>query len=226
MYEQFAEWFWIALFAAIIIYGLSNALTEPWRVKQFYKRINFSNTGSSNFEVAPYTESLLLKAQMTRSLYIGDYRGFRVEQFSSLSKQRRKFTFSKIARKRNQQVWTVTIVALAKPLPSFCARPTFVPEATEYVLRGDAVLFPNDEEFAKRMHVVAPNHPLVRKRINAEVRHYFKGIDPRSLEVVSTYLIHKRPRQSYDGGDSLQQDLDAVVKLAIALNEIDPAVTS
>lgn len=225
MFEQHAEGFWVALFLALVLYSIFNTVTVPWRVKRFYANLNFNNEGGLRFDVSAFAESQLLRGQMTKSLYRGDYQGNRVEQFAAFSTQRRKFTLNRITRKRNQKVWTITIVVLDDPLPTFCARPTFVPEAPEYMLQNDAVLFPDDAEFAKRMHVVAPDHQEVRKLLDGEVKSYLTGLDPVSLEVVASYLIHRRPREPHDSGAALQKDLNAAVMLTAALSNKVPAAT-
>lgn len=219
MFEQYAEWFWLALFVALILYGVSNTVSVPLRVKRFYRQLGFTDAGANAFDTSPYSESLLLQGWATRSHYCGDYNGCSVEQFAAVSTDRRKFTLNKVIRRRNQQVWTVTIVDVKTPLATFCARPMRVPEAPEYVLHNDAVLFPDDDGFTSRMHVVAGDHAAARKLINSDIREYLSGIDPLALESVSTRLIHRRPRQPHDTGKALQQDLDAVVKLSNLLAE-------
>jgi hypothetical protein len=96
-----------------------------------------------------------------------------------------------------------------------------VAEAPEYVLNNDAVLFPDDEAFSRRIHVVAEDHAQARKLINAQVRDYLNGTDPDplALELVQNRLIHRRLRQPHDTGRVLQKDLDAVVQLANALRQ-------
>ncbi|MEM7259927.1 MAG: hypothetical protein AAF404_21345 [Pseudomonadota bacterium] len=220
MFEQYAEWFWLALFVAVILYGLSNTISVPLRVKRFYASLGFTDGGVNAFETAPYVESLLLQGLTTNHHYSGEYEGIRIEQFAAISKQRRQFTLNKVIRKRNQQVWTVTVVLLNSSVTGFCARPIRVPEAPEYMFNGDAVLFPDDDAFSSRVHVVATDHAQARKVISAEIREYLDGIDPLSLESVQSVLIHRRTRQPHDTGAQLQKDLDAMVRLAGLVQQV------
>lgn len=222
MFEQYAEQFWIALFMALVLYGVSNAIRVPLVVKRFYKKLGFNDEGPVEFDSSLFADSLLLQGEKTSHLYGGVYDGYKLNQFEAYSTQRRKFTVNKAQRKRNQKIWTVTVISLDKPLANFCARPVLVPEAPEYLLNSEAVLFPDHEDFAKRIHVVATDHASARALFNAEVREYLNGSDPDplALESVQSVLIHRRPRQPHDTGKQLKKDLDAVVSLAGTLTDL------
>lgn len=222
MFEQYADQLWIGLFMALVLYGVSNAIRVPLVVKRFYKKLGFNDEGPVQFDSSPFTESLLLHGEKTSHLYRGVYDGYQMYQFAAHSVQRRKFTVNKAQRKRNQKIWTVTVMSLDKPLANFCARPVLVPEAPEYLLNSEAVLFPEHEDFAKRVHVVASDHARARKLFTAEIREHLNGSDPDplALESVQSFLIHRRPRQPHDTGKQLQKDIDAVVRLAKTLREL------
>ncbi len=214
MFEAYAEYFWIALFAAIVLYGLANAIQVPLVVKKFYQRLGFTDQGESTFSDEPLQGTELLQGLVTAGLYTGTYRGHRVTQCAAQSADRRKFTFNKVARKRNQLVWTVTTVECAAPLPEFCARPTRVADAPAYILQQEGVVFPDDDSFANKVHVAAKDHAAVRRLFTVFIRERLNGIDPVSLESAGNVLIYKSPRLPHDAGSTLEKDLNLVVDMA------------
>ena len=70
MFEEYAEYFWIALFAALVLYGLANAIQVPLVVKKFYKRAGLTDQGQSVFADEPLDRSVLLNGMMTPAFYI------------------------------------------------------------------------------------------------------------------------------------------------------------
>jgi hypothetical protein len=156
---------------------------------------------------------VLLETLNASHVFIGTHDGFRVEQFAAFPETRHKFTFSRVQRKRNQAVWTITLLHGEQPLFPFCARPTNVTDAIEYVLHGGNVDFGDDERFTRRVHVMADDHERCQSLFTPKIRDYLNHIDPISVETVGSVLIHKAPRQPHDIGTKLQADLDAVVGL-------------
>ena len=213
MFEQYAEYFWIALFAALVFYGLFQTISAPFLVKKFYNKLGFTDQGKSLLDTPPYQPSVLLETLNASHVFVGTRDGFRVEQFAAFPETRHKFTLSRVQRKRNQAMWTITLLHGDKPLFPFCARPTNVTDAIEYVLRGGNVDFGDDDGFTKRVHVMAEDDEQCRRVLTPEIREYLKHIDPVSVETVGSLLIHKSPRQPHDIGDRLQADIDAVVTL-------------
>jgi len=211
MFEQYADYFWIALFAALVFYGLWQTVSAPFLVKRFYRHIEFDDQGKSLLDRPPYQPSILLKNLQAAHLYKGSYEGFRMEQFAAFPVTRHKFTLSRVQRKRNQAMWTITLLDGERDLQPFSARPTNVTEAVEYILKGDNVDFPDDESFSKRVHVMADDHIGIKALLTPDIREYLKNIDPVSVETVGAVLIHKSPRQPHDTGSKLRSDLDAVV---------------
>ncbi|OED38972.1 hypothetical protein AB833_17555 [Chromatiales bacterium (ex Bugula neritina AB1)] len=213
MFEQYTGYLWTALFAALVFYSLWQVVSAPFLVRRFYKKLGFSDHGKSAFESAEYQPSILLKTLNASHVYRGVYKGNRVEQFAGFPETRYKFTMSRVQRKRNQVLWTISILHSESPLVPFCARPTTVTDALEYVLAQDNVTFPDDEPFTNRVHVTAEDHALARKVMTAPVRQYLNNIDPVSLEVVGSLLILKVPRQPHDTGNKLNADLNTLVDL-------------
>ena len=211
MFEQYAEYFWVTLFAALVIYGLWQSVSAPFLVKRFYKNIDFADKGKSTLDEGPYQSSMLLEELNASHIYSGLYKGYRVEQFFGFPETRYTFTLSRVQRKRNQAMWTITLLHGDKPLLPFCARPTNVKEAMEYVLTGGNVDFTEDEGFTKRVHVMAEDHEKCREALTPKIREYLKNIDPISVETVGKMLVHKSPRQPHDTGNKLQSEIDAVL---------------
>ena len=50
MFEQYADYFWVTLFAALVIYGLLQSVSAPFLVKRFYKNIDFTDQGKSTLD--------------------------------------------------------------------------------------------------------------------------------------------------------------------------------
>ena len=213
MFEQYVDYFWVTLFAALVIYGLLQSVSAPFLVKRFYKNIDFADKGKSTLDEGPYQSSMLLEELNASHIYSGLYKGYQVEQFFGFPETRYKFTLSRVQRKRNQAMWTITLLHGDKPLFPFCARPTNVKEAMEYVLAGGNVDFSEDEGFSKRVHVMAEDHEKCRQALTPEIREYLKNNDPISVETVGTMLVYKSPRQPHDTGDKLQSEIDAVLGL-------------
>lgn len=219
MFEQYADYFWIALFGGLVFYGLWQTISAPLLIKRFYKTSAFSNQGKSTLTAPPYDQSLLLEKLNAGNVYRGMYQGQRVEQFAAFPESRYTFTFSRVKRKRNQVMWTISVLHLDEPLVAFCARPTTVTDAIEYVMNRDNVLFPDDEPFANRVHVLADDHALTRKSLSDSIRQYLNNIDPVSLESVGKLLILKAPRQPHDAGTRLKSELDALLDIHRSLSQ-------
>ncbi len=214
MFEQFAEYFWIALFAALVLYGLGNAIQVPFLVKKFYRKKDFEDHGKSTFDEAPLVNSKLLKGFQTPNVYSGSYRNHRVSQFAAYSVNRRKLTMNKAIRKNNQLSYTISIVHLETLCPVFCARPTRVTESPSYIFEEQGVLFPDDEGFVNKVHVMAEDHAAVRKLFTIFIRERLNAIDPVSLESLGTVLIYKSPRLPHDAGTTLEKDLTILIDIA------------
>lgn len=218
MFEQYADQLWMALFAAVILYGVWQTVRAPYLVKKFYKQNNLTDHGKSELSGPPYGQSLVLEKLHANHIYRGQYRGYQVEQFAAFPEDRHKFTLNKTKRKHNQAVWTVSLIHSEKPLLQFCARPTTVTAAIAYVFDRDNVVFPDDEKFTNRVHVQSDNHTGVIDAFSKELRAHLTGIDPISLESVGEQLIQLTPRQPYDVGAKLQSDMDALIKMYEVLN--------
>ena len=213
MFEQYADQLWMALFAAVIFYGIWQAVRAPFLVKKFYKQNDLADHGKSELVDPPYAQSLVLEKLHANNVYRGQYRGYQVEQFAAFPEDRHKFTLNKTKRKHNQAMWTVSVIHSEKPLVQFCARPTTVTAAVGYVFDQDNVVFPEDEKFTNRVHVQSDNHSGVVDAFSEELRTHLTGIDPISLESIGGQLIQLTPRQPYDVGQKLQADLDALIKV-------------
>jgi len=198
MFEQYADYFWIGLFAMLVFYGLWQTISAPFLVKRFYRKIDFEDQGKSLLEHGHYQPSMLLKGLNASNVYTGSFDGYRVEQFFAFPETRHKFTMSRVKRKRNQAMWTITLLHGEQPLLPFCARPTNVTDAIEYVLKGGNIDFGEDEGFTKRVHVMADDHEKCKQLFTPKIRDYLKNIDPVSVE-------------PHDIGNKLRSELEAVV---------------
>lgn len=219
MFEQYADQFWLALFAAIIFYGIWLTVRAPFLVKKFYKQNNFTDYGKSDLSEPPYDLSLVLEKLHANKIYRGQYSGYQVEQFAAFPEDRHKFTLNKTKRKHNQSMWTVTLIHCEAPLLQFCARPTTVTAAIGYVLNQNSVVFPDDEKFTNRVHVQSDDHAALVDAFTAEVRTHLTGIDPVSLESVGSQLIQLTPRQPHDVGEKFESDLDALIRMCEVLRD-------
>ena len=213
MFEQFAEYFWLALFAALVLYGLANTIQVPFLIKKFYRKKEFEDQGKSTFSEAPLQNSKLLKGLKTPNVYSGTYRNYKVQQFAAFSVNRRKLTMNKAIRKNNQLSWTISVAYLDTELPEFCARPTKVTESPSYIFDEQGVLFPEDESFVNKVHVMAGDHAAVRKLFTIYIRERLTGIDPVSLESLGKVLIYKSPRFPHEAGTKLEKDLTLLIDM-------------
>lgn len=211
MFELIADYFWVVLFAALVLYGLWQTVSAPFFVKRFYQNMNFRDNGKSRFDSHPYDSVVILQGLKASHVYSGTYKDYRVEQFAAFPETRHKFTMSRVQRKRNQAIWTVTLLHCEKPIMPFCARPTTVTDAMSYVLEGGNIDFEEDEGLTKRVHVLADDHEKCKALLTPKVRDYLKHIDAISLESAGSLLVHKSPGQPHDVGQKLQGDLDALV---------------
>ena len=69
MFEQYVDYFWVTLFAALVIYGLLQSVSAPFLVKSFYKKINFKDQGKSTLDEGPYQSSMLLEELNASHIY-------------------------------------------------------------------------------------------------------------------------------------------------------------
>ena len=221
MFEQYTDHIWTALFAAVVFYGLWLRVRAPFLVRKFYRQHGFDDTGDSSLDEAPFGQSVLLKRLKASNLYTGAYKNHQVAQFAAFPEDRHKFTMSKAKRKQNQAMWTVTVLHSKQPSVPFCARPTTVTSALEYVLDRSCVEFPDDEKFANKVHILADDHQAVRKAFTTPVREYLTKVDPVSLESVGSMLIYMGPRQPHDVGDKFQAELDALVEIYDEINSVE-----
>lgn len=221
MFQQYAGYFWAALFAALVLYSLWRAIGAPFLVRRFYLKNGFADLGESTLDVSPYDQSLLLRRLSTKKVYAGNYKNLVVKQFEAGPDTRGKFTMSQAQRTKNKVRWTISLVELNPPLPVFCARPTRAAEAIEYLLGGDGIDFPEDEGFSNRVHVISDDARYAREVMLPAVREHLTGVDPVSLESTGDMLILKSPRQPHDVGGKLLGELDGVVGLCQLLRGAD-----
>lgn len=221
MFEQYTDHIWAALFAAVVFYGLWLWIRAPFLVRKFYRQHGFVDTGKSSLDETPFGESVLLKRLNASNVYTGVYKNHQVAQFAAFPEDRHKFTMSKAKRKQNQAMWTVTVLHSEQPKLQFCARPTTVTSAIEYVLDRTCVEFPDDERFANKVHILADDHHAVRKAFTTPVREYLTKLDPISVESVGSMLIHMGPRQPHDVGNKFQEELDSLVGIYDEINSVE-----
>jgi len=212
MFEQYANYFWLALFIALVFYGFWKWIGAPFLIRKFYRENNFAAREVTNFNDTPYDGSLLLQRMSAATVYSGEYKGYTLEQFEAFTDASGRFP-SKAVKKKNRVAWTVTLLRCDRELVSFCARPTRAKDAIEYLLNTDVVDFPDDEVFANSMHVISENPSVVRAAMGQSVRSYLNHIDPLSLESTGSMLVLKSPRQPHDTGQKLLGDLDMQVEI-------------
>jgi hypothetical protein len=211
MFEQYAVVFWVALFAALLFYLVWRSVAAPYLVRRFYERLSLAK--QSPVASNAHAESQLLQRLAAGPVYAGNYGGKRVEQFAASMTAASASRFNHTQRRKEHHAWTVTLLHCEERLPLFCARPVRARDAMEYLLNTDNVIFPDDELFSNKIHVLADNHPELISCFTAPVRQYLDGIDPVSLESTGRLLVLKTPRQPHDTGSKLQQDLDALIEL-------------
>ncbi len=218
MFEQYATAFWIVLFAGLVLYGLWRSILAPLQVRRFYSNNGFhTEAGEDHLEQSPYGDSLLLAKLQPGPIYTGEYRGHRIEQFAASMRLAGSSMFNHAKRRKEHHAWTITVLHSELPLPAFCARPTKARDSMEYLLNTDNVMFPDDELFANKIHVLADDHPQLIAAFTPSVREWLDGIDAVSLEAVGEMLVLKTPRQPHDTGSKLRSHLDAAVMIHEAI---------
>ncbi len=209
MFEQYAVLFWVALFAALLFYTLWRSFGAPYLVRQFYKKVALTRQPVK--PLAAHAQSRLLQNLDLGPVYAGTYRGTRVEQSAASLKSTGSSIFNHSRRRKEHHAWTVSLLHCKEHLPVFCARPVRARDAMEYLLNAGNVIFPDDELFANKIHVLADDHAQLITAFTPGVRQFLDGIDAVSLESTGGLLVLKTPRQPHDTGSKLQADLDALL---------------
>lgn len=200
------------------MYGLVQYVVAPFAVKRFYEKRKFTDTGKSKLDDPFLQDSILLARLNADHVFAAETQGYRVEQYEAFPETRRKFTMSRVRRKRNQARFTVTVLHSNSALTPFCARPTTVTDAMEYMLDTRNIKFPDDEHFANRLHILAEDHESVRQCMTPIVRNQLTKSEAIALECLATSsggstLILKRPRDAFDVSDKLTEELESIVQI-------------
>lgn len=222
------------LLLAIVAYGLWQTVRTPAAMRRFYRKLQFerhqggellSNTtlegnatqltaGARMQQTAPsLARSTLLSPLATRELYGGEYQQRKLWRCVAYPAARRRFTLSRRQRQRNQARWSMTVYPLATALPEFCARPTNVNDALEYVFDDSNMQFADDDNFNNRYHVLTPRPDQVRELLPPAVRELILKVPATSVESTGDALIIKRVWEAYEIETRMQRELDEVSEL-------------
>ncbi len=223
MQSEISAYFLPALFLGVVLYGVLQYAVTPFAVQRSYRKLGFTDRGKSLLDEPPVRSSIVLATLNTDHLYSGVFNGHQLQQCLAHPETRHKFTMSRVRRKRNQARFTVTTLYSEQRLPSFCARPTTVTDAMEYMLDNRNMVFPEDQNFANRQHVIADDSQAVRRCLTPLVRKHLTGSAAVSLECIEysvngqstggSTLIMKRPREAFDPGDKLLEQLEIVIEI-------------
>lgn len=217
MFDQYATLFWLVLFAGLLFYALWRRLGAPYLRNRRYAQIGLQLSADTDLSRLAGGDSLLLNRLQPGPVYGGRYRGHSVWQFAASPKWQKPSLYNRAQRRRDHQAWTVTVLQGVRDIPRFCARPVKARDAMAYLLDTDNVIFPDDELFANKVHVLAEDHEQIVAAFTEKLRATLDGIDPLSLESVNSLLLLKSPRQPHDGGMKMQAELDVLVDMYDAL---------
>ncbi len=212
---ELSEFAAVAVFVAVVLFGIVDAIGTPLKIKGFYRGRSYTDQGKKNLPEC--SGARILDAMYTERFFTNSTSG--VSQCKSWSIDRRKFTFSKAARKRNRTPWSVTIVEGDFSHLSCLILPTVVPEAITYVGNGENMDFESDLEVANRYHIVTDNEALIKSTIVGELRSFLLKAHIVFIEVTNHQLVMKRNWADHQVIERLEQELAIAALLKERLGE-------
>ncbi len=213
----------VAVFVAVALFGIVDAIGTPLKIKRFYRDRGFNNKGEK--KLSEYTTARIVDGMYTERYFSEDTPG--VSQFKAWSVDRKKFTLSKAARKRNRAAWSVTVVENDFTQATCLILPTVVPEAIGYVGNGENMDFENDLEIANRYHIVTENETLLKSVITGEVREFLLKAHIVFIEITESQLVMKRNWADHLVLQRLTDELDIIALLQERLtSQIDNEVST
>ncbi len=213
----------VAVFVAVALFGIADAIGTPLKIKRFYRDRGLDNKGEK--KLSEYTTARIVDGMYTERYFSEDTPG--VSQFKAWSVDRKKFTLSKAARKRNRAAWSVTVVENDFTQATCLILPTVVPEAIGYVGNGENMDFENDLEIANRYHIVTENEALLKSVITGEVREFLLKAHIVFIEITESQLVMKRNWADHLVLQRLTDELDIIALLQERLtSQIDNEVST
>ena len=194
---------------AMAVFGIVDAIRTPLISRRFYRDKSFSDKGVEQLE--NLSDSALVAGMYTKNLYQKEESGVTIRQFKAYSTNRRKFTLSKAARKRNQTAWSITVIDTAHPLAEFTLLPTVVPEAITYITDGRNIDIPDDSQLANRYHVVTEQSDVVLPLMKQKIRKFLLQSEAIAIECTSKRIILRRHWAAHQVLERLQVELDVAM---------------
>lgn len=196
----------VAVFVVVVLFGIVDFFWTPIKIKRFYKDRGFDNKGEK--KLSECTTARIVDGMYTERYFSEDTPG--VSQFKAWSVDRKKFTLSKVARKRNRAAWSVTVVEGDFTQATCLILPTVVPEAIGYVGNGENIDFENDLEIANRYHIVTENEALFEAVITGEIREFLLRAHIVFIEITEGQLVMKRTWADHLVVERLTDELEVV----------------
>lgn len=206
---ELSEFAAVAVFVAVVLFGIVDAIRTPLKIKGFYRDRSYTDQGKKS--LSECSDARILDAMYTERFFTDSASG--VSQCKSWSVDRRKFTFSKVARKRNRTAWSVTIVDGDFSHFSCLILPTVVPEAITYVGNGENMDFESDLDVANRYHIVTDQEALIKSTIVGELRVFLLRAHIVAIEVTENQLVMKRNWADHQVIERLEEELTIVALL-------------
>ena len=205
----FSEFAAVAVFVAVALFGIVDAIGTPLKIKRFYTGRGYTSKGER--KLSEYSDARIVDGMYTERYFTEDDTG--ISQLKAWSVDRRKFTLSKAARKRNRTPWSVTIVEGDFKHATCLILPTVVPEAIGYVGNGEAMDFESDLEIANRYHIVTQYEALLKSVITGGIREFLLQAHIVFIEITDNQLVMKRGWADHLVIDRLTKELDIAVLL-------------
>ncbi len=224
----------IAVFIAVVLFGIVDTIRTPIIIRRFYKNKSFTDSDKQIF--AEFTKARIVDGMYTEHLFgnaaplaqVANEVSVKSEvmsqsgaansitglyQSKAWSVDRRKFTLSKATRKRNRTPWSVTIVKGDFKDLSCIILPTVVPDAILYVGNGENMDFEDDPDIANRYHITTNNEELIRSVLTGEVREFLLRAHIVFIEVTEGQLVMRRNWADHLVLERLDEELRFVKQL-------------
>ncbi len=195
-----------AFVVLLAIFGIVDMIRTPYIVRRFYQGKSFTDKGKASLEEV--TDSNLVLEMYANHVYQKVENGIAIRQFQAWSINRRKFTLSKAARKRNQTAWSITVIDAVEPIAVCTILPTVVPEAIVYITDGRNIDIAEDAQIATRYHVVTEQENIIVPLITQKIRQFLLQSEVVSIECTSKQVVLKRHWAAHQVLDRLQTELD------------------
>lgn len=206
-----SEYLFIFILCAAAVFGIVDFIRARVLLQRFYETLDFTLKGQSDLQ-SPATSELLTPLKTDR-LYSASYRGQQIEHCRAFPLGRGKFTLSKVQRKHNQTLYSVTILRSLHTLPSFCLLPLTSPETMLRMTVERGIELKANEDISNRYYIRSDHPELIEPLGEKNIAKFLLAAELISIECIDNTIIIKRAWPITKIHERLTAELDCAVAI-------------